>query len=90
MRVAVISGQECLVSEVEQSVGKSGLGLWFLDSRTGGPDLNRDTLEAVALFTRASSQDWPARENPDQRGCSPFDCASCEGAALCGGHATIN
>lgn len=91
MRVAVISAQECLVDEVQQSARNAGFGLWFLDQQSTGTDVRFEALDAVAIFTgSASLQDRTARENPVNLGCTPYNCASCEGAALCGGHATIN
>jgi len=91
MCVAVISGQECLVDEVQQSARKAGLGLWFLEQRFDAWDSQVEVVDAVAILTGAAShEDRSTRGNPAERGCTPFNCASCEGAALCGGHAIIN
>lgn len=88
MRVAVISGQECLVGEVEQSVNEADRGLWFLYQQ---PDSAAETWDAESVFTGAASHlDRFPQGSRIHGGCTPFNCASCEGAALCGGRATIN
>ncbi|GFO69432.1 hypothetical protein GMLC_30110 [Geomonas limicola] len=85
MRVAVLSGQECLVDEVSQSSRATGAGLWFLDQQPSAPE----DWDAVAIFTGARvHRDRSTAASPSD--CTPLNCLSCDGAALCGSRATIN
>ncbi|GFO59879.1 hypothetical protein GMST_22040 [Geomonas silvestris] len=85
MREAMISGQECLVGEVSQSTRAAGVGLWFLDQQPNAAE----AWDAVAVFTGAAAH-LDRSTGSSESDCTPFNCVSCAGAALCGGRATIN
>jgi len=86
MRVAVVGGKECLNNSFRESAAHAGFDLWFLDQHVVEMASRIEALDALAIFTDAvSDQQQEAALGIAQANCIPTYCASCAGAALCGG-----